>query len=67
MVSPGRSPERSCPLEAESLGGFFIAHAKTPTKNEAYAVCSSAVDYRVTQVVDGNKGVHAMIPKDIFK
>jgi acetamidase/formamidase len=45
----------------------FLVRTQNLTKNEAYAVCSSAVDYRVTQVVDGNKGVHAMIPKDIFK
>jgi acetamidase/formamidase len=45
----------------------FLVRTQKLTKNEAYAVCSSAVDYRVTQVVDGNKGVHAMIPKDIFK
>lgn len=45
----------------------FLVRTKNLTKNEAYAVCSSAVDYRVTQVVDGNKGVHAMIPKEIFK
>ena len=45
----------------------FLVRTKNLTKNEAYAVCSSAVDFRVTQVVDGNKGVHAMIPKDIFK
>ena len=25
-----------------------------------------AVSFRVTQVVDGNKGVHAMIPKSLF-
>jgi acetamidase/formamidase len=25
-----------------------------------------AVSFRVTQVVDGNKGVHGMIPKDLF-
>jgi len=25
-----------------------------------------AVNFRITQVVDVNQGVHAMIPKDIF-
>jgi acetamidase/formamidase len=25
--------------------------------------CSLAVDMRVTQLVDGNKGIHAMLPK----
>lgn len=34
---------------------------------EAYALCSLQADLRVTQVVDGNKGIHAMIPKSIFK
>jgi len=25
------------------------------------------VDFNVTQAVDGTKGIHAMIPKSIFK
>jgi acetamidase/formamidase len=37
------------------------------TRGDAYALCSLAVDLRVTQIVDGNKGIHAMIPKEIFK
>jgi acetamidase/formamidase len=36
------------------------------TREEAYMIASVAVDYHVTQVVDGTKGVHAMIPKAIF-
>jgi acetamidase/formamidase len=34
--------------------------------DDAYAVASLAVDLRVTQVVNGNKGVHTMIPKAIL-
>ncbi|HWH57065.1 MAG TPA: acetamidase/formamidase family protein [Terriglobales bacterium] len=34
--------------------------------DEAYMLCSMAVDLRVTQVVDGVKGVHALLPKKIF-
>lgn len=45
----------------------FLVSQKRLTKNEAYALCSVAVDFRITQVVDGNKGVHGMIPKDIFR
>lgn len=30
---------------------------------DAYALCSLACDLRVTQIVDGNKGVHAMLPR----
>ncbi len=33
---------------------------------EAYTLSSIAVDFRVTQVVDGTQGIHAMIPKRIF-
>jgi acetamidase/formamidase len=36
-------------------------------RDDAYMLCSVAVDFHVTQVVDGTKGVHAMIPKAIFK
>lgn len=30
-------------------------------------LASAAMDLVVTQVVDGTKGVHAMMPKGIFK
>jgi acetamidase/formamidase len=36
------------------------------SREEAYMIASIAVDYHVTQVVDGSKGIHAMIPKAIF-
>jgi acetamidase/formamidase len=36
------------------------------TRDEAYMIASVAVDYHVTQVVDGTKGIHGMIPKAIF-
>ena len=36
------------------------------TREEAYMIASVAVDYHVTQVVDGTKGIHGMIPKAIF-
>jgi acetamidase/formamidase len=30
-------------------------------------LASVAVDFDITQLVDGTKGVHGMIPKSIFK
>ena len=36
------------------------------SREEAYMIASVGVDYHVTQVVDGTKGIHAMIPKAIF-
>jgi acetamidase/formamidase len=45
----------------------LIVAEKKLDRDDAYMLCSVAVDFRVTQVVDGTKGVHAMIPKAIFK
>jgi len=45
----------------------FISKTKGLTRDDAYALCSLGVDLRVTQIVDVNKGIHAMIPKAIFK
>jgi acetamidase/formamidase len=45
----------------------FIVAQKGLTRLDAYSLCSIAVDFRITQVVDGNKGVHGMLPKAIFK
>jgi acetamidase/formamidase len=33
---------------------------------QGYALASIAVDFRVTQVVDGTQGIHGMIPKSLF-
>jgi len=34
--------------------------------NDAYALCSLACDMRITQLVDGNKGVHAMLALNLL-
>ena len=44
----------------------FIAATKGLSRDDAYMLCSAAMDLNVTQVVDGTKGVHAMMPKSIF-
>jgi acetamidase/formamidase len=36
-------------------------------KAEAYALCSLAADLRITQVVNGNKGVHVMLEKSLLQ
>jgi len=45
----------------------FISRTQGLTPDDAYSLSSLAVDLRITQIVDGNKGIHAMIPKAIFK
>jgi len=36
-------------------------------RDDAYMFASLGVDMRVTQLVDGNKGIHAMLPKHFVK
>jgi len=45
----------------------FLVTEKHLSREDAYMLCSTAVDFNVTQAVDGTKGVHAMIPKSLFK
>ena len=44
----------------------WIVEMKGITREDAYLLASVAMDLRVTQVVDGAKGIHAVIPKSIF-
>ena len=45
----------------------FLVSEKGMNREEAYILCSLAADLRVTQLVDGTKGIHAMIAKSIFR
>ena len=45
----------------------YLMVEKKMTKADAYMLCSVSVDVDITQLVDGNVGVHAMLPKAIFK
>jgi acetamidase/formamidase len=44
----------------------FLVTEKHLSRDDAYMLTSIAVDVDITQLVDGNKGVHAMCPKVIF-
>ena len=44
----------------------FLVTEKGIDRDNAYILCSLAADLHVTQLVDGTKGVHAMMPKSIF-
>jgi acetamidase/formamidase len=44
----------------------FLSARAGITDLDAYGLCSIAVSFRVTQVVDIVRGVHAMIPKSLF-
>ncbi len=44
----------------------FLMTTQKLTEDEAISLMSVAVDFGVTQVVDGNWGVHAIVKKNIF-
>lgn len=44
----------------------FLMEEKRMTQADAYMLCSVAGDVNITQLVDGNVGVHVLLPKSIF-
>jgi len=44
----------------------FLVSEKHLNRDDAYMLASVAADLHITQVVDGNNGVHMMLPKAIF-
>ena len=44
----------------------FLMSEKGMSRDDAYMLCSLAVDLHVTQLVDETKGIHAMLPKSIL-
>ena len=44
----------------------FICGRTNLSREQAYAFCSLAVDFRVTQTVNGEKGIHGMLRKGLL-
>src|ERR1700730_12296318 len=44
----------------------FIVETKGLPRDDVFMLLSAAMDLRVTQIVDGTKGVHALMPKAVF-
>ena len=44
----------------------FLMTTQKLTEDEAISLMSVAVDFGVTQVVDGNWGIHALVKKSLF-
>ncbi len=45
----------------------FLVSEKGMSRADAYILCSVALDLRITQLVDGTKGVHGMLSKALFQ
>jgi acetamidase/formamidase len=44
----------------------FLVAEKKMSREDAYMLISVAGDVDITELVDGNKGVHVMMPKAVF-
>lgn len=44
----------------------YLVKEHNLTPDQAYMLCSMAADLQVTELVDGSKGIHALLPKSIF-
>lgn len=66
-ISMGFSPDlkEATTLAVRDMINFLVEE-KHLSRDDAYMLTSVAVDVDITQLVDGNVGVHAMCPKGIF-
>jgi len=66
-ISMGFSPDlkEATTLAVRDMINFLV-DKKHLSRDEAYMLTSVAVDVDITQLVDGNVGVHAICPKNIF-
>lgn len=62
----GKSTVDGAMLDAFKKMRQFLMTVKGLTEDEALSLMSVGVDFGITQVVDGNWGVHAIIKKEIF-
>jgi acetamidase/formamidase len=66
-ISMGFSPDLKTATEMAVRNMIdFLVTEKHLSRDDAYALTSVAIDVDITQLVDGNVGVHAMCPKAIF-
>ena len=45
----------------------YLSTVRGLSREDSYMLMSVAIDLRLTQLVDGTKGAHAMIPKSLFR
>jgi acetamidase/formamidase len=66
-ISMGFSPDLKAATEmaVRNMIDFLVAE-KHLSRDDAYMLTSVGVDVDITQLVDGNVGVHAICPKGIF-
>ena len=67
-MSMGLHPDldEAARIATREMVAFLVAETGI-TREEAYILCSVALDLRVTQLVDGTKGIHGLLSKDLIR
>ncbi len=50
-----------------SVVDYLVDIKGLPSREEAYCLCTLAIEMRVIEEVDGNAGIAMLLPKSIFK
>ena len=58
--------DEAAKLAVREMVEFLVAERKM-SRDDAYMLCSLAVDLHVTQTVDATKGIHASLAKSVFR
>lgn len=68
IIAMGLDPDinKAIRIAAEETVDYLVAD-RGLSREDAYMLMSVAIDLRLTQLVDGTKGAHAMIPKSLFR
>jgi acetamidase/formamidase len=67
MITMAFDPSLDAAAQIALTSMIDLVTARTPLdRDEAYALLSLVADARVTQLVNGNKGIHVMLAKEWF-
>jgi len=67
MITMAFDPSLDAAVQIALTSMIDLVTARTPLdRDEAYALLSLVADVRVTQLVNGNKGIHVMLAKEWF-
>lgn len=68
IITVGLDPDldEAARIATREMIDYLVAE-RGLSRDDAYVLCSAAVDLRVSQTVDVTKGVHAMLAKQVFE
>jgi len=68
FITMGLHPDldEAARMATREMIDYLVSERGIP-RDDAYVLVSIAVDLHVTQLVDGTKGIHAMVPKSLFQ